>query len=147
MLFVGKVDYQLDDRKRIPIPPVYRGAFDAGGYMGTGSERCVVLYTNESFQKTAEIIEAIPAETPEGDDARRDFYGNVWIFQKDGQGRITLRDEYLEHAGISRDVIVLGVGDKLEVWDRATYLAREEEQKENRRRATARRGAGAAGEG
>lgn len=147
MLFVGKVDYQLDDRKRIPIPPVYRGAFDAGGYMGMGADPCVVLYTTESFQKTAEIIEAIPAETIEGDDARRDFYGNTWIFQKDAQGRITLKDDYLEHAGISRDVLVVGVGDKLEVWDRAKYLAREAEQKENRRKATARRGASGEGEG
>ena len=140
MFFVGKVDYQLDDRKRIPIPPVYRGAFDAGGYMGMGADGCVVLYTNESFDRTAAIIEAIPAETKEGDDARRDFYGNLWNLQKDGQGRITVKDEYIDHAGLARDVLVVGVGDKLEVWDRATYLAREEEQRENRRRATARRG-------
>jgi MraZ protein len=140
VLFVGKVDYQLDDRKRIPIPPAYRGAFEAGGYMSTGNDPCIVLHTPESFAKTAEIIEAIPAETLEGDDARRDFYGNVWTVQKDAQGRITLRDDFLAHAGISRDVLVVGVGEKLEIWDRATYNAREQEQKENRRRATARRG-------
>ncbi len=147
MLFVGKVDYQLDDRKRIPIPPAYRGAFDAGGYLGTGNDPCIVLHTPESFQKTAEIIEAIPAETQEGDDARRDFYGNVWLAQKDAQGRITLRDDFIEHAGLSRDVLVIGVGDKLEIWDRGTYLAREAEQRENRRRATARRAQPGAGEG
>jgi MraZ protein len=146
MLFVGKVDYQLDDRKRIPIPPLYRGAFDTGGYLSTGNDPCIVLHTLESFQKTAEIIEAIPAETEEGDDSRRDFYGNVWVAQKDAQGRITLRDDFIEHAGLSRDVLVVGVGDKLEIWDKATYLAREAEQKENRRRATARRNGAGAGE-
>jgi MraZ protein len=146
MLFVGKVDYQLDDRKRIPIPPLYRGAFDTGGYLSTGNDPCIVLHTQESFQKTAEIIEAIPAETKEGDDARRDFYGNVWVAQKDAQGRITLRDEFIQHAGITRDVLVVGVGEKLEIWDRATYVGREDEQRENRRRATERRGQVGAGE-
>lgn len=146
MFFVGKVDYQMDDRKRVPIPPVYRGAFDAGGYLSTGNDPCIVLHTLESFARTAEIIEEVPAETQEGDDARRAFYGNVWPVQKDGQGRITLRDDFLKHAGIDRDVLIVGVGQKLEIWDRATFLAREEEQAENRRRATARRGQSPAGE-
>ncbi|MEO8538884.1 MAG: hypothetical protein ABI577_04025 [bacterium] len=146
MLFVGKVEYQLDDRNRVPIPPAYRGAFDGGGYLSTGNDPCIVLHTTESFTKTAQIIEAIPAETEEGDDARRDFYGNVWAAQRDAQGRITLREDFLVHAGISREVLVVGVGDKLEFWDRATYAAREQEQRENRRRATARRSHLPAGE-
>lgn len=138
MYFVGKVDYQLDDRKRVPIPPVYRGAFDGGGYLSMGQDPCIQLHTPESFAATAAIIEAIPAETQEGDDARRSFFGNVWPVQKDSQGRITLRDDFIAHAGISRDVLVVGVGDKLEFWDRPAYLAREVDALENRRRATAR---------
>jgi MraZ protein len=138
MYFVGKTEYQVDDRKRVPIPPVYRGAFDAGGYLSLGQDPCIQLHTPESFSTTAAIIEAIPAETKEGDDARRDFFGNVGIVQKDAQGRITLQDNFLAHAGISRDVFVVGVGDKLEIWDRATYSAREAEAAENRRKATAR---------
>lgn len=139
MLFVGKFDYQLDDRKRVPIPPAFRGSFDAGGYLSTGNAPCIVLHTPESLAKTAAIIEAIPAETEEGDDARRDFYGNVWPAQKDAQGRITLKDELIAHAGLTPDVLVVGVGEKLEIWDRAVYYAREEDQRENRRRATGRR--------
>ena len=138
MYFVGKTDYQLDDRKRVPIPPVYRGAFDAGGYLSMGQDACIQLHTPESFASTAAIIEAIPAETQEGDDARRAFFGNVGIVQKDAQGRITLRDDFLAHANITRDVLVVGVGDKLEIWDRATFVSREAEVQENRRRATAR---------
>ena len=138
MYFVGKSEYQVDDRKRVPIPPVYRGAFDAGGYLSLGQDPCIQLHTQESFSRTAAIIEAIPAETKEGDDARRDFFGNVGIVQKDGQGRITLQDDFLKHAGISRDVFVVGVGDKLEIWDRAVYTAREAEAAENRRKATSR---------
>jgi len=54
--------------------------------------------------------------------------------------------DFIAHAGISRDVLVVGVGEKLEIWDRATYAARGEEQRENRRRATARRGQFGGGE-
>ena len=121
MYFVGKVEYQLDDRKRVPIPPIYRGAFDAGGYLSMGIDPCIQLHTPESFAATAAIIEAIPAETEEGDDARRAFFGSAGAVQKDAQGRITLGPEFLSYAGLSKDVVVVGVGDKLEIWDPETY--------------------------
>ena len=138
MYFVGRVDYQLDDRKRVPIPPQYRAAFEAGGYLSFGIDPCLQLHTPESFANTAAIIEAIPAETQEGDDARRAFFGNAGLAQKDAQGRITLGVDFLAYAGITRDVLVVGVGDKLEIWDRATFLAREAATQANRRRGTAR---------
>lgn len=138
MYFVGRSEYQLDDRKRVPIPPMYRGAFESGGYLSMGNDPCIQLHTLDSFAATAKIIEAIPAETPEGDDARRAFFGSVGAVQKDGQGRITLSSEFLTHSGITRDVLVVGVGDKLEIWDRASFLAREGDARDARRRATAR---------
>jgi MraZ protein len=138
MYFVGRNDYQLDDRKRVPIPPMYRGAFESGGYLSMGNDPCIQLHTLESFAATAKIIESIPVETPEGDDARRAFFGSVGAVQKDAQGRITLGVEFLEHAGITRDILVVGVGDKLEIWDRASFLAREGDARDARRRATLR---------
>ena len=138
MYFVGKAEYQVDDRKRVPIPPLYRSAFEAGGYLSLANDPCIQLHTPDSFAATARIIEAIPAETPEGDEARRAFFGNVGLVQKDGQGRITLGNEFLVHAGITRDVVVVGVGDKLEIWDRANYASREAQSLDAKRRATAR---------
>lgn len=140
MQFVGTFDYVLDERKRVPIPPAYRAAFEAGGFISTGSDPCLVLHTPESLQRAAAIIEAIPEESAEGEDARRDFYGNIWPIQRDLQGRVTLRDDLCEYAGIgvredstSREVTVVGVGRRMEIWDRATYAAREGARKAARR--------------
>jgi MraZ protein len=126
MRFVGTFDYVLDDRNRVPIPPVYRGAFDEGGYIATGTEPCLVLHTLDSFARASEIIEAIPEETQEGEDARRDFYGKVWPLQKDAQGRVTIREDLAKFARLTKDVKVVGVGRRMEVWDSATYESREE---------------------
>ena len=130
--------YQVDDRKRVPIPPLYRSAFESGGYLSFANAPCIQLHTSESFAATVRIIEAIPAETPEGDAARRAFFANAGSAQKDGQGRITLGPEFLAHAGITRDVVVVGVGDKLEIWDRAKYAAQEADALEAKKRATER---------
>jgi MraZ protein len=136
--FVGTEDYQLDDRNRIPIPPMYRAAFEQGGYINRGQAPCLQLFTPESFATAAELYMAIPAETEEGDDARRAFFGSTRGIQKDSQGRLTLKDEFLSYAGITKDVVVVGVGDKLEIWDRDTYHGRGPRSEENRSRAAAR---------
>jgi len=64
-MFTGKFDYQMDDRKRVPIPPMFRKQFESAVYQAKGTAPCIVLYTEEALMKTAEIIEAIPAETDE----------------------------------------------------------------------------------
>jgi len=142
--FVGTEDYQLDDRNRIPIPPLYRAAFEGGGYINRGQAPCLQLFTPESFQTAAEIFMSIPAETEEGDDARRAFFGSTRGIQKDSQGRITLKDEFIAYAGLSKDVVVVGVGDKLEIWDRETFHNRIPASDENRTKAAARLAGGGA---
>ncbi len=130
--FVGTFDYVLDDRNRVPIPPAYRSAFDAGGYIATGTDPCLVIHTPESFERASKIIESLPEETKEGEDARRDFYGKVWLLQKDAQGRVTIREDLAKFAGLTRDVKVVGVGRRLEIWDSATFEAREKERQQAR---------------
>jgi MraZ protein len=122
-MFVGSYDYQLDDRGRIPIPPVYRAAFKDGGFVATSPDGCLALHTPESFERTAAVLNTLPEESTDGEDARRDFFANAFQVQPDGQGRIALSDRLLNHAGLKKDVRVVGVGRRLEIWDRATWEA------------------------
>jgi MraZ protein len=135
MAFVGAADYQLDDRNRVPVPPGYRSAFKDGGYIQASTDTCLILHTNESFAQAAERIEALPEETDEGEEARRDFYGSTWPVAPDGQGRVLLTKEMIEHARLGKEVKVVGVGRRLEVWDRALWEAREEQRKAVRKAA------------
>jgi len=134
MHFTGKFTYMLDERNRVPIPPAFRAAFDTGAYITTGgSDPCLVLHTPDSMAKTAAIIEAIPEETDLGEQARRDFFGNLQPIKKDPQGRITVPVELIEHAGLKKEVLVVGTGRRMEIWEKATYDAGEEDRKRARR--------------
>lgn len=134
MKFFGSFDYQLDDRNRVPIPPVYRGEFESGGVVSTGTEPCVVLYTREAFDEASAAVEALP-ETDDGDEARRDFYANSFPVQKDGQGRVLLVKELIEHATLRKEVKVVGVGRHMEIWDRTAWDGREAQRKATRKAA------------
>lgn len=130
MLFVGTFPYQMD-RNRVPIPPSFRGAFEAGGLVSTGTAPCLVLRTMEAFEEASAGVDSLP-DNEAGDDARRDFFANTHSIQKDGQGRVVLPQNLVEHAGLKREVVVAGVGRTLEIWDRATWEARDEQRKATR---------------
>lgn len=133
MLFLGTTPYQLDDKNRVAIPPKYRGQFEDGGVLATGEEPCVMLFTVGGFEERAAEYEAIPEETEAGRDAWRDFFGNAQLVEKDSQGRITLDRKLMAHANLTKEVFVVGVRNRLEIWDQATWDAREETRAASRR--------------
>lgn len=144
MYFVGKHEYVLD-RKRVPIPPVYRSAFAAGGYVTTGIGPYLVLHTLESWEHATAVVQEHSLETEDGGDVYRDFFGNAAPIAPDGQGRVQLSDQHIHHAGLERDVLLVGVGERFEIWDRATYEADEARRREARRMLVGRPTAAAAG--
>lgn len=128
--FTGSVEYQLDDRNRVAVPPRYRDHFDAPAWMTTGKEQCIAVYTQAGFDEASERVEAIPADTKTGRDARRFFYGNAFPVGKDGQGRFLIPSALVEYAGLKKDVMVVGLGRYFEIWDTATWRQREAEEAE-----------------
>jgi MraZ protein len=133
--FSGAYDYTLDDRGRVPIPPAFRDALKPGCYIGAGADQCLHIYTLDEFDRQAAIFDALPEGDPRAEDARRDFYANFWPVPIDGQGRINLRDDLAARAGIghdARDVKVVGVGRRIEIWNAHTYAQREAERKRAR---------------
>lgn len=137
MRFSGAYDYTLDDRGRVPIPPPFRTALKDGLYLGAGADECLHIYPEQEFERQAAIFDALPEGDPLAEDARRDFFANFWPAQIDSQGRINLPDDLAQRAGISRDaktrdLKVVGVGRRIEIWSKAIYDAREAERKRAR---------------
>ncbi len=136
MAFLGTYPYAIDGKKRVPIPPLYRDEFKEMAVLTTGLEPCVVVYTPSGFDEASERVQAIPEETEEGRDARRDFFANAQPVKPDGQFRLTLQEKWVEHAGLERDVVVIGAGKWLEIWDKATWEGRDGSRASARRRET-----------
>ncbi len=126
MAFTGNQPYSMDDKNRVPIPPRFREQFRNVALLTTGLEPCVLLYTEEGFDAASAKVRAIPEETEEGRDARRDFFSNSSTSNVDAQGRVRIDDQLLEHAGLApKDaVIVAGVGDYMEIWKKSAWDAR-----------------------
>lgn len=119
MSFIGTTQYLLDDRKRIPIPRGYRDQFEAPAVMTKGDDPCVLLYTSAGYEEAGAAVNRL-GNTPDGRDARRRFFGAAYRRPVDGQGRIQIDPELLDHANLLKEVVVIGAGDYMEIWDKAT---------------------------
>ena len=127
MAFRGHFEHSLDAKNRLSIPARFRAAFSGGVVLAKDPEPCVAVWTGEAHE--AIIERALGALNPISADYRRvsRFYqGNSFDIELDASGRVTLPPPLLAHAGIEKEVVVVGVGDHLEVWGRERWQSQQE---------------------
>jgi MraZ protein len=114
--FLGRYDYAMDDRGRVPLPPRYRDLFAHGGMLNQGPDPCLRLFTVESFEDQAQLYTSTAAIEDTGRMTRRAFFANSFSVELDKQGRILIPAPLRAYAQLEGSVIVSGAGEWLEIW-------------------------------
>jgi len=127
LAFRGHFEHSLDAKNRLSIPARFRAAFSSGTVLAKDPEPCVAVWTADTHEQI--IARALGALNPISADYRRvsRFYqGNSFDIELDASGRVTLPPPLLTHAGIEKEVVVVGVGDHLEVWSKDRWQEQQE---------------------
>ncbi len=122
MAFRGTFDYSLDAKNRLTVPARFRAALSEGVVLAKGFERCVAVWTPRAYD--AYTQSALGGFRPVSEEARklaRFFAANALDTELDAAGRVMVPPFLVEHAGLSKEVVVTGSGDALEVWDRSVW--------------------------
>lgn len=124
MLFLGKHEYSMDERGRVPIPPRYRDDFVKGAILTQGSpDLCIRIYQAENFEDRAAAYMSGPATDDASRARRRNFLNNAYPAELDRQGRVLIPTPLRAYAQLSNPLLVTGMGDWLEIWNPAVYEA------------------------
>lgn len=123
-MFIGKHERSLDDKGRLVLPSAFRHEVEeAGGGVLAKWDRCLGLWTKAKFMDVMEqLIEKVKSGEA-SDDTARLFQSDAVPVTLDGQGRFHVNDQLRRYAGISRDVLVLGQTDRIEVWEPDRFAA------------------------
>ena len=129
-MFLGEYTHALDRESRLALPARLREA--GGQQLARGlclipsPEPCIIAYTHERLE---ELLAALEADASLAGGSARDFKralgSRATVAAPDRQGRVRLPPFLREHAGIDRDVTVVGAVDAIEIWCAATYRDRE----------------------
>jgi MraZ protein len=122
--FQGIHDHTLDSKNRLTVPAKARPELAAGMTLTKGFERCLQLWPAAEYERiTRDALAGLNPFGPEARDLKRHLYGNTITTELDSAGRIMLPGPFLQYAGITKDVVVVGSGDCLELWDRESWHA------------------------
>jgi transcriptional regulator MraZ len=128
LAFHGTFEHTLDAKNRLTVPAKLRAAFADGAYLVREAERCVSLYPAATYSSlTQDALSKLTPLSAQRRELQRWFYSNAHAVELDSAGRVMLTARLLEHAGIGRDVVVTGAGDCLELWDRSTWEAYDQD--------------------
>jgi MraZ protein len=122
--FRGTFDHTLDAKNRLTVPARYRVALAEGVVLAIPIDQqpCVGVWRPEEYNRyTDRAIAELPPLSARLQELERFFYGNSIDAELDAAGRIMLPSFLIEHASLSKEVVVVGVGPRLELWDRATW--------------------------
>jgi transcriptional regulator MraZ len=128
LAFRGHFDYSLDAKKRLNVPPKFRASFSGGVVLAKALEPCVAIWTPDGFEQwTESFLSRLGPLSPERRKLTRFFAGSSFDAELDSAGRVTLNQALLDHASISKELVVVGNLDHLEVWDRDKWIADQRE--------------------
>ena len=116
-MFLGTHTPRLDDKGRLFLPAKYRDRLASGIVITRGHEKSLVIYPADTFESLAGRALAMPSTNRKARAYTRMLLSGASDQIPDKQGRVSIPLHLREYAGLARDIIIIGVGDHLEVWD------------------------------
>ena len=121
-MLLGAYEHTIDDKNRLTLPAKFRQAFSDGVVVTRGLDRCLYAYRREDWGRLVESrLAPLDPLGKEGRKMHRYFFASATEADLDKQGRVMLPAPLIEYAQIGREVVVAGVNDRLEIWDRESW--------------------------
>ena len=122
-MFLGEYQRNLDNKQRLFIPTKFRDELSKGiAVISKGfDEKCLFLFSVESWEILANKITSTPVTNINIQKFSRWFFKSAHEEVLDSQGRIKIDKALAEHAGIKKDVVLIGVSTRAEIWAREMW--------------------------
>ena len=136
-MFTGKYNHTIDPTNRLAIPSILRKCVDEkevgkGFYVTPGLDRCLALYPPMQFKVLTKKLEQLMFTNQKARNFQRLFFSkSSGCVTCDKQGRILVPQILKEHADLKKDVVIVGVMDKIEIWDMQRWDEFESDHDQN----------------
>ncbi len=128
-MLIGKKELAVDDKNRLTLPAVYRNDFQGGVcYATLGLDFCIELYPQKVYEQKVQRYLSLEEFDPQARRIRRTFMGNSFELTIDSANRILLPKSLIEKTNLGKKTIVVGLYDRLELWNVDTYAQKSSEE-------------------
>jgi MraZ protein len=120
-MFIGEYTHSIDEKGRLAVPVKFRSALGRGAVVTRGIDGCLFLYTAAEWKKLADKLVTLPIAQANTRAFARLMLAGAMEVDVDSQGRVLVPDYLRKYAGLSRQVVVTGLYNRLELWDESAW--------------------------
>ena len=117
-MFMGEYNHSIDAKGRMIVPAKFREQLGNEFVVTKGLDGCLFVYSNEEWHRIEENLRDKPLTSREARKFMRFFFAGAATCEVDKQGRILLPTVLREYAGLTKDVVLVGVLSRVEIWDK-----------------------------
>ena len=120
-MLLGEYNNKLDDKGRVSIPAKFREDLGHSFVVTKGLDNCLFAYSKEEWATFESKLKSLPLTNPNARNFIRFFFARATECETDKQGRINIPQNLREYAGLKKEVYVVGVSTRVEIWDKEKW--------------------------
>ena len=115
-MLIGTYRHSVDAKKRMRMPSKFKAELGSNFVITKGNSGNLFVFSNEQFSALYEKMVNLPLFDEEAQKPIRKFLSSAFEAEEDNQGRVLLPKELVKHAGIEKNMVFVGVGNRVEIW-------------------------------
>lgn len=120
-MLMGEYNHTIDEKGRIIIPAKFREELGRAFIITRGLEECLFVYPKPHWDKIVNKLNQLPFTKKDARSFMRFFLSGATAMEFDKQGRINITSPLISYAGLEKNCVIVGVGDRLEIWSEENW--------------------------
>ena len=120
-MFMSEYNHTIDTKGRLIVPSKFRDQLGDEFVVTKGMDGCLFVYANEDWSAFEQKLTSLPLINKEARKFARFFLAGAAQVEVDKQGRILLPSNLRDFAGLEKDVVLVGVGSRIEIWSKENW--------------------------
>lgn len=117
-MFMGEYHHTIDDKSRLVLPSKFRTGLGNKFIITRGFEKCLYVYSIAEWNEIEKKLKTLPFTKKDARTVIRTFFSGATECEFDRQGRTCITSPLVRYAGLTKDCVVIGVNDRIEIWDK-----------------------------
>ena len=130
-MFMGEYNNKLDAKGRMIVPSKFRGELSDQFVITRGLDKCLFGYTQDEWSRIEESMKSLSLTKRDARKFMRLFFSGATVVEVDKQGRINIPRNLRTYAGLDKDCTIIGVSNRIEIWDTDEWTDFYTESEEN----------------
>lgn len=115
-MLMGEYHHNIDEKGRLIIPSKFRNDLGESFIITRGLDKCLFVYSEEEWNKLIAKLKTLPFTNKDARNFTRFFLSGATAIEFDRQGRINISSSLVNYANLTKECVIIGANDRLEIW-------------------------------